>query len=607
MARLQHKVLCTSNIIWQALKAGIPWPCLLSPDQCLDGIEVCSRKLKGLQTHAHGLRKVHLRNCLVQAQDNGDKERYKGILRTIERKEQKLIWRQINRATNNPRLGAIPLVQQMEGTEVVDIVETKEMNAEIQQVMEQRFDLSMSASITMLSLQEKLGFLSDTELATNLLSGDIEIPDDIDDVTAMILREIIHLFQALHSEHQEITLGEEQFQYYWGKFKEKMSSSITKVHAGHNILATYSDVITTFLSRKIALIARGGCPPDRWGHGLQVMLEKVAGDALVNKLHAILLMEGDFNYMKKWIFGHEAINKLYDPGYVPGDQYSQKESTAEDAWMDNRLTMDISHQLRQPLATMAADADKCYNRINHIIMSFFLLAMVGTMGPIVVMLHPIQAMKFYQCTARGDSNTFMGGQGKDNPLQGLCQGNGAAPACWLMISSLLMHCYQFQGYGSPFISPISGTIINFLGEIYVDNADLIVTRPNLTTAAVVHEELERSASAWAAGLNATGRALNPEKCKWTLADYCCKGGKWKYAVQPDLAIEIPLPNGDLAKISLGEVLVAEKALGIWFSIDGNNEAHVEHNVIERVEEWINRMRNGHLPAKLGSIAYPFKL
>ncbi len=149
LARLQHKAPQTSNIIQQAIKACISQLRLLSPDQCLDGIEVCSRKLKGLQTHAHGLKKVHLHNCLIQAQDGGDKERYKGILRTIECKEQKSIWKQINRATDDPRLGAIPLVQQMEGTEVVDIVETKEMNAEIQQVMEQRFDLSMSVSITM--------------------------------------------------------------------------------------------------------------------------------------------------------------------------------------------------------------------------------------------------------------------------------------------------------------------------------------------------------------------------------------------------------------------------------------------------------------------------
>jgi hypothetical protein len=211
LAHLQLKAPRSSNIIWQAIKAGISQPRLLLPDQCLDGIEACSRMLKGLQTHPHCLRKVHLRNCLIQAQDGSDKERYKGILRMIECKEQKSIWKQINRVTDNPRLGAIPLVQRMNETEVVDIVETKEMNAEIQRVTEQRFDLSIGASITMSSLREKLGFLSDNKFATNLLSSKVEIPDNIGDVTTMILREIICLFQTLHSEHQEITLGEEQF------------------------------------------------------------------------------------------------------------------------------------------------------------------------------------------------------------------------------------------------------------------------------------------------------------------------------------------------------------------------------------------------------------
>jgi hypothetical protein len=250
-------------------------------------------------------------------------------------------------------------------------------------------------------------------------------------------------------------------------------------------MVTYSDVITNFLSWKITLIARGGCPPDCWGHSLQVMLEKVAGVALVNKLRAILLMEADFNYMNKWVFGHKAINKMYALGYVSKDQYSQKESTAEDAKLDNKLTMDLSCQLRHPLATMSADADKCYGRINHIIMSLLLLAIVGTIGPVVAMLHPIQSMKFYQRTAHGNSKTFMGGRCRENPLQGLCQGNGATPACWLIICSILMHCYKSQGYGSRIISPISGAVIDFLGEIYVDDTDLIVTHPDLETQEAV--------------------------------------------------------------------------------------------------------------------------
>jgi hypothetical protein len=93
LAGLQNKVPRTGNIIWQAIKAGIPQLRLLSSDQCLDGIEVCSQKLKGLQSQAHSLRKVHLENCLIQAQDDGNKAQYKEILRTIEREEQKSVWK----------------------------------------------------------------------------------------------------------------------------------------------------------------------------------------------------------------------------------------------------------------------------------------------------------------------------------------------------------------------------------------------------------------------------------------------------------------------------------------------------------------------------------
>jgi hypothetical protein len=175
----------TSNITQQAIKAGIPNPHLLLLDRCLDRIEACSQKLKGLQIHVHGLRKVHLRNCLIQVQDDRNNVQYKGILRTIEREEQKSIWKRINRATDKPKLGTIPKVQQMEGLQLVDIKDTEEMNTEIQRVTEQHFNLSMSATNTMSSLQEQLGFLLDAKFAMNLISGDIDIPEDVEDVTAM--------------------------------------------------------------------------------------------------------------------------------------------------------------------------------------------------------------------------------------------------------------------------------------------------------------------------------------------------------------------------------------------------------------------------------------
>ncbi len=415
------------------------------------------------------------------------------------------------------------------------------------------------------------------------------------------------LHHVFFQETSEITLGDSEFWYYWRKFRENTSSSISGAHVGHYKSATFLDMVTNFLSRKITLIVRGGCPPERWGHRLQVLLEKVAGVALANKLRAIFLMEADFNYMNKWVFGYQAINKMYALAYIPGDQYSQTESTAEDARMDNRLIMDISRQLMQPLATMSADADKCYNRINHIIMSLLLLAIVGSIGPVVAMLHPIQTMNFFQRTARGDSTTFMGGQGRDNPLQGLCQSNGTTPVCWLIISLLLMHGYQRKGFGSRILSPISGAIIDFLGKIYVDDTDLIVTRPDLVSAAGVQEELKAAAGAWSAGLNATGRAINPEKSRWILADYHWANRQWGYAEQPTAPMKIPLPDGSTANIVHRDVMTAEKALGIWSMVSGNDDKHLVENVTGRVGSWISIMRNGHLPSRLGWMAYRFKL
>jgi hypothetical protein len=175
----------------------------------------------------------------------------------------------------------------------------------------------------------------------------------------------------------------------------------------------------------------------------------------VDKLQAILLMEGDFNFFNKWLFGRVVVGKLYEIGYVPEDQYSKKSSTADDSKLDNCLTMDLSRQFRQPMVAVSADTDKCYDRINHIVMSLLLLAIGGEDGPIRAMLCPIQQMNFFQRTGRGDSDMFMGGRPCNNPLQRLCQGNGAGPACWIMLSSFMMSIYRRGGHMSTTESPIS--------------------------------------------------------------------------------------------------------------------------------------------------------
>jgi hypothetical protein len=171
----------------------------------------------------------------------------------------------------------------------------------------------------------------------------------------------------------------------------------------------------------------------------------------------------------------------------------------------------------------------------------------------------------------------------------------------------MMHCYEQQGFRSRIICPISGAIIDFLGEIYVDNTDLIITRPEFTTEKETQEGLREAAWALASGLNATGGVINPEKSRWIYAGYEWANGSWAYAKHPDLPMEIPLPGGLSATMSQAEVSTVEKALGVWSTVEEDNSIHLAKNVTGRFTKLASKMTNGHLPARLGWIAYRFKL
>lgn len=388
------KCMNVGNALRKAKRGGITQTDLTA-DECKAGIEVCRQRLDTMTSQSMGLWKVHLRDCLVKSKSMTDKCKYQDILQIIRREEQKSTWRAIKQVVNNHKPGAITKVQWELDTKTIDVTDQDDMINEIQTVREQRF---------------AVGFLANTNCALQLVSGQQEILDDVDELTRLIIDKMRILWKSKgHKRFKTFQIMANDFRHYWHKVKESTSSSYSNIHFGQYKAAAQSNLLSTYLADKLSVVGSYGCPPTQWATGLQVMLEKVAGVAMVSKLRAILLMEAVYNFFNKWVFGYHAINQLYSDGFIPGDQYSQKECTAEDARLDSRFTMDMSRQLRTPLALVSVDADKCYDRINHIMMSLALLAVCGSQGLISALLQPIQMMKFYQQTAFGDSRTFMGG------------------------------------------------------------------------------------------------------------------------------------------------------------------------------------------------------
>jgi len=248
------------------------------------------------------------------------------------------MWYLIKRTVKDPHSPSVPKVQRVVEGEIKEYTVQEDVEQAIQRECKVRFLLAHSAPIMNSLLGEKLRYLSDEALAKAIITGTYKIPTDLEPATAMILKEIGKLgMKIVNGDNNKIIITPEDFKQFWKKVNKFTSSSMSGVHYGHYKAAIQDPQSTNVLALQLTVIAGSGIPPDSWSVRLQVMLEKIAGVCLVEKLRAIQLYEADFNCYNQFIFGRQAMQTLTDSGYIPEELFSQKGSTAEDAKFDKTL------------------------------------------------------------------------------------------------------------------------------------------------------------------------------------------------------------------------------------------------------------------------------
>ena len=597
----------TGNILRFAKRTNIQSPDKLTLEELKDGLRYCKIRKAELRKQAKGLRKVHLRDCLIDAQTRKQHGRVRAIKQTIHREESKRMWHLIKRTVKNPHSPSVLKVQRIIGGDTREYHTQEDVEYAIQRECEIRFSLAHSAPIMSNLLGHKLRYLGDADLANSIINGSYNIPADLDPATTLILKEIGKMGrEIIQGNGTEIIITPDDLIQFWKHVGEFTSSSSSGVHYGHYKAAIQDETIVAILAQQLTVIARSGVPPDSWSVGLQVLLEKIAGVCLVEKLRAIQLYEADFNCFNHFIFGKKAMGSLTRHGFLPEELFSQKGCTVEDAKFDKTLMADLSRQARHPMTVVSADAAYCYDRVNHIVMSLVWLALTGNTAAIVAVLICLQTMRFFQRTGFGDSKTFFGGPNHTPYMMGLGQGNRAAPPSWIQLSAVLVNVYKQLDLGTDLRDPITDARIHSMGAMFVDDLDLYTWKDDITDPHELVLQSQREVSQWCLLLNATGGALKPEKCFWYLLDYSCKGGEWSYSVHTDFELSVINPDGSPSVIQQEAVTSSKKTLGIHDSPSGGNHGHLEflHN---KLTTWIARMKNGHLPAHMAWVAYRLQL
>ena len=590
----------TGNLLRAARRCGIQEPLNLSGEEIRQRIAVCDEQCTFFKDHGGLYRKRHLQQRAEAATAEGNDDVAKHILNMITRERQRDMWRRLKHSMAHQSGRSVGLVQVEQDTGNVVEYSTQEgiEHAIWSNIHQRRFFLAEEAPICQGQLRQDFGYLANTLAGQAVMDGEFTPMYKIDPATEELFSAIAFIRSIIPKDHISdiITAGD------WGRHwkrgvREETSSSESGLHFGHQIASAHSPLLSHTHALQCSISLRRGMHLDRWSRGLSVMLEKVHGCALVSKLRSILLMEADANAVNKMMFGIRMLQTVRDFDLIPDEIFSERNRTADDGTLSKVLFYDLVRQSRRPAGVSSVDADNCFDRIAHAMASLIFQACGVTANSATTMLSMIQEMQFFLRTAFGDSTTAAGST-FEIKTQGLCQGSGAAPAGWMVISITILQAHKANGHGATFLCPISGESFNLAAILFVDDTDVIHFRMHANESTMeAHQRLQESVLSWGNLLIATGGSLKPVKCFYHLISFTWnRHGQWSYSdnhTEECLQIFIPQPNDTLVPITHLGVNDASKTLGSMTCPSGKAEAAIDR-IQEKAQTWIDDAKNAKL-------------
>jgi hypothetical protein len=588
------------NTIRAARRCGILNPLQLSESEILLRLKICNDHCTYYREHGLPYRRRHLQNRAEIARQNGNEEGAQQILNMIVRERQREHWRKLRGAMGHQAGRSVQSVQvEQETGEIVEHTSQDSIQTAIwDNIHRRRFFLAEEAPICKDRLRQEFGYLSNTEAARAVLDGTYTPTGDIDPATSDLFSAIADIRAIVPQDHVSTIVTAGDWGRHWTQgVHEETSSSESKLHFGHQIASAHSPLLSHAHATQCSILLRRGIHLTRWARGLSVMLEKIRGCSLVSKLRSILLMEADANAINKMIFGVRMLQTVREFKLMPEEIFSERNRTADDGTLSKVLFYDLVRQSRRPAGVASVDADNCFDRVAHAVASLVFQSFGVSANASTAMLSTIQEMKFFLRTAFGDSTTAAGSR-VEIKTQGLCQGSGAAPAGWAVVSIAILHAHKKNGHGATFLCPITGSFSRLSAILFVDDTDVIHFRMDADESALeAHQHLQDSILSWGNLLIATGGSLKPAKCFYHLISFAWnQKGQWSYSKNEDedcLGIVIPQPDDTVVPITHLGVNDASKTLGSMTCPSGDTRAALAR-IQDKAQEWIDKVKNAGL-------------
>jgi hypothetical protein len=189
-------------------------------------------------------------------------------------------------------------------------------------------------------------------------------------------------------------------------------------------------------------------------------------------MHAISVLEGNFNYYNKTIFARRMFASAQENDQIPIECFVKKGSNCINAVL---MKVMFCYELcthPHPTCIGRNNFGDCYDRIAHPPASMALQSFGVPCPAIRVLLLAMQTMRLFLRTGYGKSNRLYGGSTEDRTLR-LGQGNAAAGSGLLALSSLIVNEYLCNGHGPRTMTSLTYWFFILAEVLYVDDTDNI--------------------------------------------------------------------------------------------------------------------------------------
>jgi hypothetical protein len=291
-------------------------------------------------------------------------------------------------------------------------------------------------------------------------------------------------------------------------------------------------------------LAEGFCP-ERWRQAIDIMLEKIQGVPIINKLRIIQLIEADLYQVLQSAFAIN-ISKLAQetPGIISEHQYGRSHQKCLTPVLNKLLTVQLLIQKKTNGIVFDSDAKGCYDRIVSGI-ALAALRIIGYSENSVRMLGLLWAqLEHHVATGLGVSDaTYKSNM--DKLLYGISQGICSSPIVWALLNQLLLTALGEEFDCISLVSVDGITTDTRPGNSFVDDTTTGATDDNHNLKSIpsmvrglAQEEdslvtrMEVIIQFFLDLLHVTGGDLAPEKCAWYLI-----GHGWNKGVSKLIQIE----------------------------------------------------------------------